>query len=588
MSAKLEVDVVAKVKDFAAGLKEAGKETDNLGNKIDSSNKKSAQSTKALSDAIGMMKSGFTDALSSVVPFSSQLASMGTMLGGVSGGMKGVTGASKLLKTALISTGIGAIVVALGSLVAYLTTTQAGMDKLRQFTEPVAQIFQRLLGVLQNLGGNVFKGIAQMLNGDLKEGFKTLASGAKQAGQEVAKSFKGGIEAGKELARLTVKIEEAQNDLILTEGRLNREIAEQSELALQIQKGEKVTQAAAKKAIELINQRTAAQNGLLDLEIKKMKLEQEANDTQRQGYGELNKLIAQREQNEANGAKERKRLNAKANSEIITDFKETVKILKDEVGEFSKSFETEMMIEISAAFVLDSKDLFSKIDKTIKGKEAVKFDDIVVEFTPVAEMADVDTSKATQKLLAFKDSAIQLSQQANQALSQGATDGIAALAGAIGASLAGGSNAFAGFGQMLLGTLAGIMSELGKAAIGIGITMKAIKTSFKNPGTAIAAGIALVAVSKFISTKVAGMVSGGGGGGGGKPQGLTPFANGGIVSGPTPALVGEYTGAKTNPEVIAPLNKLQNMMGGNVNFVISGDNLVGTLNRANKTRSRKF
>ena len=70
--------------------------------------------------------------------------------------------------------------------------------------------------------------------------------------------------------------------------------------------------------------------------------------------------------------------------------------------------------------------------------------------------------------------------------------------------------------------------------------------------------------------------------------GLTPFANGGIVSGPTPALVGEYTGARTNPEVIAPLSKLQNMMGGNVTFTISGDNLVGTLNRANKTRARKF
>jgi hypothetical protein len=70
--------------------------------------------------------------------------------------------------------------------------------------------------------------------------------------------------------------------------------------------------------------------------------------------------------------------------------------------------------------------------------------------------------------------------------------------------------------------------------------------------------------------------------------GLKPFANGGIVSGPTPALVGEYTGARTNPEVIAPLSKLQNMMGGNVTFTISGDNLVGTLNRANKTRARKF
>jgi hypothetical protein len=76
--------------------------------------------------------------------------------------------------------------------------------------------------------------------------------------------------------------------------------------------------------------------------------------------------------------------------------------------------------------------------------------------------------------------------------------------------------------------------------------------------------------------------------GGGGMGGLIPFANGGIVSGPTPALVGEYTGARTNPEVIAPLSKLQNMMGGNVTFTISGDNLVGTLNRATKTRQRKF
>lgn len=41
----------------------------------------------------------------------------------------------------------------------------------------------------------------------------------------------------------------------------------------------------------------------------------------------------------------------------------------------------------------------------------------------------------------------------------------------------------------------------------------------------------------------------------------TAFADGGIVSGPTMALVGEYAGAKNNPEVIAPLNKLRDMIG---------------------------
>ena len=58
------------------------------------------------------------------------------------------------------------------------------------------------------------------------------------------------------------------------------------------------------------------------------------------------------------------------------------------------------------------------------------------------------------------------------------------------------------------------------------------------------------------------------------------FANGGIVSGPTLATVGEYPGARSNPEVIAPLNKLKDMIGtnaGTVKFVIEQDALVGIL-----------
>lgn len=42
----------------------------------------------------------------------------------------------------------------------------------------------------------------------------------------------------------------------------------------------------------------------------------------------------------------------------------------------------------------------------------------------------------------------------------------------------------------------------------------------------------------------------------------TPFANGGIVYGPTIALTGEYAGASSNPEVIAPLSKLKDIIAG--------------------------
>jgi len=74
--------------------------------------------------------------------------------------------------------------------------------------------------------------------------------------------------------------------------------------------------------------------------------------------------------------------------------------------------------------------------------------------------------------------------------------------------------------------------------------------------------------------------------------GLTGFADGGIVSGPTAALVGEYSGARTNPEVIAPLDKLQSMIqgagGGNVTVTgrISGSDILLSSERSNIYRNR--
>lgn len=74
--------------------------------------------------------------------------------------------------------------------------------------------------------------------------------------------------------------------------------------------------------------------------------------------------------------------------------------------------------------------------------------------------------------------------------------------------------------------------------------------------------------------------------------GLTPFANGAVVSGPTMALVGEYAGASNNPEVIAPLDKLRSMidtdggMNGKVRFEIEGRKLVGVIEKEYNHKKR--
>ena len=75
--------------------------------------------------------------------------------------------------------------------------------------------------------------------------------------------------------------------------------------------------------------------------------------------------------------------------------------------------------------------------------------------------------------------------------------------------------------------------------------------------------------------------------------GVPMLAEGGIASGPTLAMVGEYAGASGNPEVIAPLDKLRGMLKepanvdfGRVEFEIKGRTLVGILNKENNITKR--
>lgn len=71
------------------------------------------------------------------------------------------------------------------------------------------------------------------------------------------------------------------------------------------------------------------------------------------------------------------------------------------------------------------------------------------------------------------------------------------------------------------------------------------------------------------------------------------FADGGIVSGRTLAEVGEYSGVKSNPEVIAPLDKLKNLMGGSAQVIYitgefrqSGTDLVAVIDETQQRQNR--
>ena len=157
------------------------------------------------------------------------------------------------------------------------------------------------------------------------------------------------------------------------------------------------------------------------------------------------------------------------------------------------------------------------------------------------------------------------------------------------------------FGAALLTSVADFLKSLGAQMVQFGMMAVLfgklqLALMFGDPATKIGAGLALIGVGIAMSI-AAGAISAGLKKGKDNKSGGKPFANGGIVSGPTNALIGEYPGAKSNPEVVAPLNKLKSLIsdtgnGGNMigqlEARISGNDLVILMNRASKNRNGYF
>jgi hypothetical protein len=171
------------------------------------------------------------------------------------------------------------------------------------------------------------------------------------------------------------------------------------------------------------------------------------------------------------------------------------------------------------------------------------------------------------KLQGTTDKWQSFSQGISNSISGFLADSFTALAENLGNALSGGEIKPLEHFQKLL---ADALINIGKMLIQFG-TLQAIAFASPNPFVAIAAGTAAVALGTIIKNRF-------------KQSAVDPtaFANGGIVSGPTMGLMGEYPGAQNNPEVIAPLDKLKDMLGGgNGQFVLRGQDLVLAMQRSN-------
>ena len=138
-------------------------------------------------------------------------------------------------------------------------------------------------------------------------------------------------------------------------------------------------------------------------------------------------------------------------------------------------------------------------------------------------------------------------------------------------------------GKTFLEVLGKSLQQLGAALVAYATAMEtfkeSLKTIFVSPWIAAGAGVAAIALGQYFVNKAKEPIK---------------LANGGLAYAPTLAVVGDNRGASSDPEVIAPLSKLRNYMGGQqlelvggVAFELRGDVARAILDRENVRLNRK-
>lgn len=182
--------------------------------------------------------------------------------------------AFKVLKVAIISTGIGALVIALGSLVSFFTKTQAGIEMASKAMAGLGAIVNVIIDRLSKVGSaivNLFKGNFKQSANDMKGAFKGI-------GDEMEREVK-----------LAVQLKDALNQIEKQEVTLSMRRASNK---AQIEELKKISDDTTKST----NERIAAAQKAYALEKKDLDLQvqlQERRLANTLGYTKMNDEVRQ-------------------------------------------------------------------------------------------------------------------------------------------------------------------------------------------------------------------------------------------------------------------------------------------------------
>lgn len=301
---------------------------------------------------VGNYSEGVKEALMQTGAFSNQFALLAKAQTAWNAIVALSNGALKSFRIALISTGIGAIVVAIGSLIAAFASTQQGVDTLNKFLKPLQFAFQRLIGVFQDVAIALsklnFKEVWNQIRG--------IGGAMKQAAIE-----------GYQYAESQVALKKAQLALAEAQGELNRKFQEQKAIVQDVTKSDKERKAASDEALAALDARTQLEANILKEQIKQAELSAKQNDTDYETQIELANLKGQLAQLEADRVQKsleiRNQINGLDKAAAAARLKEAEELAKaqakadeeakkkaeKEKEELEKRIEAELKMELEAA-----------------------------------------------------------------------------------------------------------------------------------------------------------------------------------------------------------------------------------------------
>jgi hypothetical protein len=469
------------------------------------------------------------------------------------------TGAMRMFRIALASTGVGVLVVALGALVA----------KLMETTEETSNLADEIERIDADLGG--FKTKVENVASEWEHWMNVQIIAAKMAGKGEKELQKIRDEAyDNQIKNIEALIQETYNAEEAAQKAAKEQIKDQQELA--------------KEGIKIFN-KYEAERAKLDQDVFALRRKKELENLQLdyEISQEQKKINEDKLKSFLKAEQERQEQFKQYRAELLSEEKkfQQLSIQQMQEGKAKELAQLKFNFQNEIAEVKYSQELKKALtDKYNKDVAAVNSKYYYQELEAIganltayikAQQAKREENKKTTKSITEEN------QRLNSQLISLQEQFYADMALTIGQAFAGG-NPMEGLFKVMGNTFAMFLETIGRAMIALSGIAEAFKTIALTGAPALIAGVGLIAAAGFVRAKI---------------NNTPKFAKGGIVSGPTLGLMGEYPGASSNPEVIAPLDKLQSILGGSADgsgFIaetrVSGRDLSIVLNRYNKEANR--